>query len=193
MRARRLLGEAVPKVPACEPQLLSAFSCSQTPGQLCFTFLVCHPVLGLHSPWSPVPCQGQGPGRLRPGHRYLSETVLQTLEWGASHWASCENAIFPILHRAWSPQTPETVPVSWQLGPWEEAPVTAAQGTQTENWPQARISPGCGQPCSGWASLSQLPTWKRGPRAVVRKTGRRHAVSGPSSTRGRGAITQPRP
>lgn len=189
MWARLGLGEAAPGAPARE-----CLSCPQTPGQLYFTFLVCRPVFGLCSPWPPVPCRGPGPGRLRPGHRYLSETVLQALEWGTSHGASCENTIFAILASqslvSVNPRGCALGLCPGQLGPWEEAPVTAFWGTRTETWPQARISPGCGRPCSAGPTVSAAcrEAW-----SAVRKTGRRHAGRTTSSTLVRGTTTRPHP
>lgn len=114
---------------------MSLFSYSETPWQPCFTFLVCHPVLGLHSLWFSVTCRGPGPGRLGPGHRYLSETILQALEWGATDWNSYENATFVVSDSQSSvsvnPRDLACILCPGQLGPGEEAqstgPVMAVQ------------------------------------------------------------------
>lgn len=114
------------------------------------THITCHPVPGLRSPWPSISGRGAGPGRLRPGRRYLSETVLQALERGAPHGASCKNPTLMVLAGQSSGlQTPGALPEPRVHCSWSPGPVTLAQGTQTETWPRPVSALSLGGPGRG--------------------------------------------
>lgn len=111
------------------------------------TFRACRRVPGLCSLWPSISSRGAGPGRLQPGRRYLSETVLQALERGAAHGASCENPTLAVLAGQSSVlRTLGALPVPQVHCSWGLGPGMPAQGTQRETWPQIRVSPASGWP-----------------------------------------------
>lgn len=127
------------------------------------TFLVCCPVLGLCTPWASVPSQGPGAGRPWPGHRYLSETVLQVLKWGASHGAPCERPALRLqVARAQSLGDPGALQ---HCSPERGPPVLAAcveagpVGWDEGDRPQAQGWDPSGRPCEGCHRLASPVAW----------------------------------
>lgn len=153
------------------------------------SFRACRRVPGLCSPWPSISSRGAGPGRLQPGRRYLSETVLQALERGAAHGASFSRPMPLAALRALEIQVPVRAAgrreaAGGALGAQGQGRAVSRAALQAQSWerPHDRLF-------AVWSKAWQLGPLRPGVSwlgAPGPRAGRRLELQGPSWAPGPG-------